>query len=193
MTMATGKQQFPFERAKQVRLLVLDVDGVLTDGRVIMLDGGEEAKGFHVRDGHGIKMLQRCGIQVAILTGRSSTVVARRAEDLGIELVTQGCLNKDEGMNRLCAEAAVSRSACAYMGDDIVDLPAMNGCTLATAPHDAHQAVRASAHWVSSAIGGRGAVRELAEGLLLAHRKWHEIVQQRYGVSPADAGWTQLS
>ncbi len=189
--MKIGKACFPFVRARRVRMLVLDVDGVLTDGRVIMLDGGEEAKGFHVRDGHGIKMLQRAGIQVALLTGRTSELVRMRAEDLGIEQVLQGCHDKAQGMLSLCRSVGIDWRDCAYMGDDVVDLPAMHGCALAAAPADAHEGVRHAADWVSSVDGGRGAVRELAEGLILACGQWETVVAVRYGLSPVECGWPE--
>jgi 3-deoxy-D-manno-octulosonate 8-phosphate phosphatase (KDO 8-P phosphatase) len=180
---------FPFELARGIRMLVLDVDGVLTDGRVIMTDHGEEVKGFNVRDGHGIKMLQRSGITVAILTGRSSKVVAHRARDLGIEHVIQGSLRKAEGLRELCSAAGVEPDACAYMGDDVVDLPAMRQCRLVMAPADAHPAIHGAAHWSSGFDGGRGAVRQAAEGLLLATGAWQAVVAEAYGLNPDDCGW----
>jgi len=182
---------FPFGLAAGIRMLVLDVDGVLTDGRVIMTDAGEEVKGFNVRDGHGIKMLQRAGIQVAILTGRSSQVVAHRARDLGIEHVIQGSLRKAEGLQALCSQAGIAPADCAYMGDDVVDLPAMRQCRLIMAPADAHPAITALAHWHAGFDGGRGAVRQAAEGLLLANGAWQAVAGDPYGITPADCGWIQ--
>ena len=184
-----GYKTFPKDIAKGIKMLVLDVDGVLTEGHVIMTDTGDEMKHFNVRDGHGIKMLQRAGIDVAILTGRTSRVVAHRAADLGIQYVIQGSLRKADGLKDLCAQAGISPDDCAYMGDDVVDLPAMMQCRLAAAPHDAHAAVRSKAMWVSDAKGGAGAVRQLCEGLILANDGWDTILSQAYGVSPQDCGW----
>jgi 3-deoxy-D-manno-octulosonate 8-phosphate phosphatase (KDO 8-P phosphatase) len=187
--MSSPHGDFPFALAEGVRLLVLDVDGVLTRGTIFIDDHGEETKGFHVRDGHGIKMLQRAGIGVAILTGRTSGVVEHRARDLGIAHVVQGSLRKSEGLDRLCAMAGIPPELCAYMGDDVVDLPAMRRCRLALAPQDAHPSVRRTAHWCASFDGGAGAVRQACEGLILAAGAWPEIVEAAYGVSPADCGW----
>jgi 3-deoxy-D-manno-octulosonate 8-phosphate phosphatase (KDO 8-P phosphatase) len=188
--MTSSYSGFPFALAQGIRLLVLDVDGVLTGGTIFIDDHGVETKGFHVRDGHGIKMLQRAGIDVAILTGRTSGVVVHRAQDLGIEHVVQGSLRKSEGLDRLCTMAGTPPDQCAYMGDDVVDLPAMRRCRLALAPQDAHPCVQGVAHWHSSFIGGGGAVRQACEGLILAAGAWQEIVEKPYGVSPADCGWT---
>jgi 3-deoxy-D-manno-octulosonate 8-phosphate phosphatase (KDO 8-P phosphatase) len=154
-----------------------------------MTDNGDEIKNFNVRDGHGIKMLQRTGIEVAILTGRKSKVVAHRASDLGIKYLIQGSLRKADGLKDLCEQAGISPEDCAYMGDDVIDLPAMMLCRLKTAPHNAHAGVLAKAMWVSDENGGAGAVRQLCEGLILANDGWDEIVTQAYGVSPQDCGW----
>ncbi len=189
MTAHIAKKYFPFELAKCVRMLVLDVDGVLSDGRIILLNDGEEAKSFNVRDGHGIKMLQRCGVEVALLTGRNSNIVSHRAKELGITYIIQGSLNKDEGMAHLCQQTAIARRCCAYMGDDVVDLPAMKGCALSTAPADAHIGVCQRVDWVSSVAGGHGAVRELAEGLILALGHWDDIVTARYGLKADECDW----
>ncbi len=180
---------FPFEKARDIRMLVLDVDGVMTAGGIVMDQGGEESKIFNVRDGHGIKLLQRAGIQVALLTGRSSHVVAFRARDLGIEYVLQGCTNKSDGLDELLARTGVTTTACAYMGDDVLDLPPMRRVALALAPNDAHIAVREAADWVSAFGGGHGAVRQAAEGLILAAGRWREVIQDPYGASPSDSGW----
>jgi 3-deoxy-D-manno-octulosonate 8-phosphate phosphatase (KDO 8-P phosphatase) len=182
-------QSFPLDIAKGIKMLVLDVDGVLTEGHVTMTDKGDEIKNFNVRDGHGIKMLQRTGIEVAILTGRKSQVVAHRASDLGIQYLIQGSLRKADGLQDLCDQAGISPDDCAYMGDDVVDLPAMMLCRLTTAPCDAHAGVLAKAKWVSDHHGGAGAVRQLCEGLILANDGWDAIVTQAYGVSPQDCGW----
>ncbi len=182
-------QTFPLDVAKGIKMLVLDVDGVLTEGHVTMTDSGDEIKNFNVRDGHGIKMLQRVGIKVAILTGRKSKVVAHRAADLSIQYLIQGSLRKADGLKDLCEQAGISPEYCAYMGDDVIDLPAMRQCRLATSPANAHQSVRNKAMWVSAYPGGGGAVRQLCEGLILANGGWNDIIQQAYGVMPEDCGW----
>lgn len=180
---------FPFKIAKDIRMLILDVDGVMTDGSIIMDKHGDELKAFNVRDGHGIKLLQRAGIQVAIITGRSSAVVAARAHDLCIEYVIQGCLNKAEGLSELIASSGIPAEQCAMMGDDVLDLPPMYQCALSFAPADAHQSVLAYADWVSDFAGGRGAIRQAAEGLILAAGAWTSVIENRYKVSPSDCGW----
>ncbi|HID37728.1 MAG TPA: HAD-IIIA family hydrolase [Ghiorsea sp.] len=182
-------QKFPLNAAKGIKMLVLDVDGVLTEGHVTMTDSGDEIKNFNVRDGHGIKMLQRVGIEVAILTGRKSKVVAHRAKDLGIKYVIQGSLRKADGLQDLCGQAGISPEECAYMGDDVIDLPAMTQCCLKTAPNNAHKSVLNRAEWVSSYDGGLGAVRQLCEGLILAKGGWDDVIKKAYGVSPEDSGW----
>ncbi len=170
-------------------MLVLDVDGVMTEGQIIMDDRGEESKAFNVRDGHGIKMVQRTGIKVAILTGRTSQVVACRARDLGIEYVVQGSLRKADGLRMLCEQAGVGADACAYMGDDVIDLPAMQQCRLTMAPLDAHTGVLHRVDWVAGFKGGRGAVRQAAEGLMLANGFWDRVVKEAYALAPEDCGW----
>jgi 3-deoxy-D-manno-octulosonate 8-phosphate phosphatase (KDO 8-P phosphatase) len=180
---------FPFDKARNIHILILDVDGVMTDGSIIMDKYGDELKAFNVRDGHGIKLLQRAGIQVAIITGRNSAVVASRARDLGIEYVIQGCLDKTEGLAELLAGTGINADRCAMMGDDILDLPPIYQCALSLAPSDAHQSVLAYADWVSDFPGGRGAIRQAAEGLILAADAWTTVIEDRYRVSPSDCGW----
>jgi len=180
---------FPDELARGIKMLVLDVDGVLTEGQIVMDDRGEESKAFNVRDGHGIKMLQRAGIVVAILTGRSSKVVACRARDLGIEYVVQGSLRKADGIKALCEQAGIDPDDCAYMGDDVIDLPAMDQCRLSMAPADAHAGVLKKVDWAAGFNGGRGAVRQAAEGLILANGFWDRVVKEAYGLAPESCGW----
>lgn len=188
--MAQQGFDFPFQKAAGIRMLILDVDGVMTDGSIVMDKNGDELKAFNVRDGHGIKMIQRAGIEIAIITGRSSPVVAARAADLGINYVIQKCLNKAEGLAKLVAESGIAASDCAMMGDDVIDLPPMYECGLSLAPADAHLSVRNHVDWISDQCGGRGAIRQAAEGLLLAQGAWEDIVRQRYGVAPEDCGWS---
>lgn len=182
-------QSFPFDKARDIRMLILDVDGVLTGGDIVMNDTGEESKSFNVRDGHGIKLLQRAGVQVALLTGRSSGVVACRARDLGIEHVIQGSLKKTEGLDELLRQSGLKAEACAYMGDDVLDLPPMRRCAFGMAPKDAHASVLTHADWISDHAGGKGAVRQAAEGFILARNAWQEVIEIPYGVTPSDCGW----
>lgn len=166
----------PEGRAAGIRLLVLDVDGVLTDGQIVIDDQGMETKAFNVRDGHGLKMLMRCGIGAAVITGRRSEVVARRTEELGIHPVFQGYPEKAEPFEEVLKATGVPAEAVAVMGDDIVDLPMMARAGLAIAPADAHDAVRNRAHWITSTGGGRGAVREAADFLLQAQGHWSAVM-----------------
>jgi len=194
-TRSGPKQQrgfdFPFAKAADIHMLILDVDGVMTNGSITMDQHGDEWKSFNVRDGHGIKMLQRAGIQVAIITGRSSKVVAARARDLGIAFVIQGCLNKGEGLTEMERQSGIAVEQCAMMGDDVLDLPPMYRCGLSLAPHDAHRAVLSYVDWVSDLPGGGGAIRQAAEGLILATGAWERVIQSRYQISPPDCGWPE--
>ncbi|WP_298138841.1 3-deoxy-manno-octulosonate-8-phosphatase KdsC [Acidiferrobacter sp.] len=149
--------------AKGVRLVLLDVDGVLTDGRLFLSDSGEELKVFHSRDGHGIKMLLATGVGVGLVTGRHSQAVQHRARDLGITIVVQGCRDKRAAVERLLEEHNVMAHEVAFMGDDVIDLPAMESVGLAVAVADAHPLVRARAQWVTEQKGGHGAVRAFCE------------------------------
>ena len=149
-----------------VRLLVLDVDGVLTDGRLWYGADGEVLKGFHVRDGLGIKSLLAIGIEVAIISGRDSPAVARRAAELGIRHVVQGCDDKGRAFDALCSALRVEPAAVACIGDDTPDLPMLTRAGLAVAVADAHPDVRAVANRVTTLPGGHGAVREVCDWLL---------------------------
>ena len=154
--------------AEKVRMLVLDVDGVLTDGRLYYGNSGEEFKAFNIKDGLGIKLLQRAGIPVAIITGRSSDSVLRRAGELGIEHLVQGREDKLTALVELCERCDVSPKDCAYMGDDLPDLAAIAAAGLGMTVADGAGAVRAAADWCSEAAGGAGAVREACEFILTA-------------------------
>lgn len=162
-----------------MKLLLLDVDGVLTDGRIIYTSSGDELKFFDVRDGHGIKLLQRAGVKVGIITGRSSDLVARRASELGIEVVYQGQFNKVEALEEILADTGLSPEDVGYVGDDVVDLPVMRRVGFAASVADAHDLVKEAAHYVSPLPGGRGAVRDIVEFILRASGKW-ETVMSRY-------------
>jgi 3-deoxy-D-manno-octulosonate 8-phosphate phosphatase (KDO 8-P phosphatase) len=155
-------------KARPVRLAIFDVDGILTDGSLYYSDSGEETKVFDVRDGHGMKMLQESGVALAIITSRQSSCVARRAENLGIDLLFQGVENKLSAFRTLTARLAVEASACAYMGDDWVDLPVLTRCGLALSVPEAPAVVRQRVHYVTRASGGRGAVREACELIMQA-------------------------
>ena len=157
------------ERARRVRLLVLDVDGVMTDGRLHITANGEETKVFHVRDGSGIVAVQRVGIAVAIISGRDSPAVTRRAAELGIRHVRQGIADKGAALDDLLRELQVTPAALACVGDDTPDVPMLERAALAVAVADAHPTARAAAHWTTPAAGGHGAVREVCDLLLTAH------------------------
>jgi 3-deoxy-D-manno-octulosonate 8-phosphate phosphatase (KDO 8-P phosphatase) len=157
-----------FRRAHPIRLAVFDVDGVLTDGGLHYTDNGVETKVFDVRDGHGMKMLQESGVELAIITSRSSQCVARRAENLGIKHLFQGVGDKLATFRELIATCAVEPTDCAYMGDDWIDLPVLMRCGLALSVPEAPPEVREHVHYVTTAGGGRGAVREVCELIMRA-------------------------
>jgi 3-deoxy-D-manno-octulosonate 8-phosphate phosphatase (KDO 8-P phosphatase) len=162
-------------KARRVKLLVLDVDGVLTDGRIIVNDSGVETKEFDVRDGHGLKLLIRCGIEVILLTGRKSAAVHWRAEDLGITEVHQGVKNKGEVFAEIITRRHISPEETACIGDDIVDIPILKRVGFSVAVADAVSEVRKNADYVTNRPGGRGAVREVCEIILKAQNLWGDI------------------
>ena len=166
-------------RAARVRLLIFDVDGVLTGGELFYGDDGQEYKAFHSRDGHGIKMLHDGGITTAIITGRQSRVVEHRVRNLGIGHVYQGQHDKREGFAHLLSALGLGAEETAYLGDDVVDLPVMLRAGLAIAVADAHPLVKQHAHWVTPHPGGRGAARDACELLLDAHGLL-EVAWQKY-------------
>ena len=163
------------EKLKGIKLLILDVDGVMTDGRIIMDNEGREIKNFNVRDGHGIKILQRYGIKVAILTGRQSKVVEYRAKDLEIDDIYQKVFNKKEIFQTILKKHKLSADAAAFMGDDIVDIPVLKSVGFSAAVADAIDVVKKSVDYVTKNRGGNGAVREVCEMILKAQDKWPEI------------------
>ena len=154
------------DRASLVRLLALDVDGVMTDGQIYYSSSGDEIKAFNIKDGLGIKLLQNAGVKVAIITGRKSEIVARRAQELGIENVIQGREDKREALLELCRQNELEIGECAYMGDDLPDLGAISDAGLGMTVADASPVVRKAADWVSRQNGGSGAVREACEFIL---------------------------
>jgi 3-deoxy-D-manno-octulosonate 8-phosphate phosphatase (KDO 8-P phosphatase) len=155
----------------RIKLLILDVDGVLTDGRLYFGARGEALKVFHVRDGHGIKLLMSAGVEVAAVSGRRSAAVAARMRELGVRHVVQGCSDKVLALERMARRLGMDLMHCACMVDDTPDLPMMSAVGFAAAVADAHPLVRAAAHWVAGTAGGRGAVRELADAMLRARAR----------------------
>jgi 3-deoxy-D-manno-octulosonate 8-phosphate phosphatase (KDO 8-P phosphatase) len=164
-----------WERAKNIRLLLLDVDGVLTDGQLFFDAKGEALKVFHVRDGHGLKMAMRAGLEVALLSGRRSDAAFHRARELGISRFFEGLRDKVAVLEELLAALQLSLREVAMVADDLVDLPVLNRVGLAVAVADAVDEVKAAAHWVTSLPGGRGAVRQVTDLLLKARGQWLEI------------------
>jgi 3-deoxy-D-manno-octulosonate 8-phosphate phosphatase (KDO 8-P phosphatase) len=163
-------------KAARIRLLLFDVDGVLTDGTVTIHADGTESKSFGIRDGIAAVWAQRAGLMVGILSARTSATTPHRAAQLGITLIQQGVLNKVEGYERILKDVGVSDAEVAYMGDDIVDLAVLERAGLSAAPADAVEEVRSRVDWVSAHHGGRGAVRELIELVLRAQNRWAQIV-----------------
>lgn len=159
------------ERANDIRLLVLDVDGVLTDGRLYFSSRGEELKCFHVRDGAGIVHLQRAGIQIAVISGRQSKAVERRMGELGVTWIRQGVEDKLTALRELLDILGLGPQAVASMGDDVADLPIFEVARLAIAVADAHSTVKSRAHFITQALGGQGAVREVCDLILESQRR----------------------
>ena len=160
--------QDAFERAKRIRLVVLDVDGVMTDGSLYLCDDGQEYKAFNTQDGLGMKLLKASGVELAIITGRTSNVVTKRAESTGVAHFFQGVEDKLEAFEQLTRELGLAHEQCAFVGDDVVDLPPMRRCGLAVTVPAAPALVKKYAHYVTEHEGGRGAVREVAELIMQA-------------------------
>jgi 3-deoxy-D-manno-octulosonate 8-phosphate phosphatase (KDO 8-P phosphatase) len=167
------------ERMRRVRLMIFDVDGVLTDGTLYFSESGAELKAFNARDGHGLKMLKESGIEVAILSARRSRAVDVRAAELGITLVEQGVSDKGSAFDRLIARAKTSAEAAGYMGDDLVDLPVLSRCGFAASVPEAPRAVKKRVHLVTRAGGGRGAVREVCELIMHAQDTLDQAVARQ--------------
>jgi 3-deoxy-D-manno-octulosonate 8-phosphate phosphatase (KDO 8-P phosphatase) len=165
-------------RAARIKLLLMDCDGVLTDGRITLLDTGDEEKSFHTRDGHGLVLLHRAGLQSGIVSGRTSALVERRASELGIKYVRQGTWNKVKDFEELLAEAEVSEREVAFIGDDVTDIPLMQRSELGVAVADAVEETRGVAHYVTQLPGGFGAVREVCELILKAQGRWSELMRR---------------
>jgi len=166
-------------RAAKVKLLILDVDGVLTDGRIIMDHKGREIKAFNVRDGHGLRLLREAEIEVAILTGRSSPVVQKRADDLGILWVRQGVHDKVGAYREIAREVGITDDEACFIGDDVVDIPLLKRVGIPIVVGDGAPEAKRCARYVTQSSGGKGAVREVCDLLLQAQGKW-EAVLGRY-------------
>ncbi|MEW6569893.1 MAG: HAD-IIIA family hydrolase [Nitrospirota bacterium] len=164
--------------ARQIKLLILDVDGVLTDGGIILDSKDNELKIFHVRDGHGIRMLLKAGVRVALVTGRHSEVVKRRAEELGLTDVYQNCRDKLIAYSDLATKYSLAGGEIAYVGDDVIDIPLLRQCGLAVAVADADEEVKAVVSLITKAGGGRGAVREVCDLLLKAKDLWKSMMDE---------------
>jgi 3-deoxy-D-manno-octulosonate 8-phosphate phosphatase (KDO 8-P phosphatase) len=166
---------------RDIRLIVFDVDGVLTDGGIIVNDLGHESKRFHVRDGFAIRAAMKIGLHIGVITGRTSRSVLLRITELQVPLLLQGVTNKAAALEQLCQRAEVSPLDTAYLGDDLIDLPAMLRCGYPMAVADAVDEVRAHATYVTTRPGGHGAAREAIEHILKSQGRWEALVQQ-YGM-----------
>ncbi|RRQ21226.1 3-deoxy-manno-octulosonate-8-phosphatase KdsC [Thiohalobacter thiocyanaticus] len=173
----TDIMQDIIEKAANIKLVIFDVDGVLTDGSLFYGDDGQEYKAFNSRDGHGIKMLKKYDVEIGIITGRTSQVVEHRVRNLGITHVYQGQLDKLPAFEELIARLDVNPEQCAYVGDDVVDLPIMSRVGLAIAVQDAHPFVKKHAHWITPSGGGRGAARDVCELLIEARGKLEQELE----------------
>jgi 3-deoxy-D-manno-octulosonate 8-phosphate phosphatase (KDO 8-P phosphatase) len=163
-------------RARRIRLLVTDVDGVLTDGRMVLGERGDELKSFHTRDGVAVELARRGGLRTAFVTGEQSPIAKARSDKLGVDAVVLGARRKGETLEALCAQFGVTAAEAAYVGDDLLDLPALQRAGLAIAVPDAAAEVKAVAHLVTRARGGQGVFRELVEVILRAQGTWRSVV-----------------
>jgi 3-deoxy-D-manno-octulosonate 8-phosphate phosphatase (KDO 8-P phosphatase) len=165
------------EKLKNIQLLLLDVDGVLTDGSVIYSDEDSETKVFNVKDGFGLKLVMAAGIKVGLVTGRTSRALHRRCRDLGIRYIYDGVQQKAPLLDKIITETGVGAANTAFIGDDLPDLPLMRRIGLSIAVADAHEVVRDYSEWITSAPGGRGAVREVCDALLKARGDWEKMME----------------
>src|ERR1700681_810060 len=165
-------------RARHIKLLLMDCDGVLTDGRLELLENGDEQKTFHARDGQGISLLQRAGLKTGIISGRTSSAVERRAQDLGMTYVRQSATDKLEALDEILALAQLSLHECAFIGDDLADIPVMQRVELAVAVADAVAETKQVAHLVTEQRGGQGAIREVTDFILKAQGRWDELMKR---------------
>ena len=160
------------ERCRALKLILSDVDGVMTDGTVLLLPEGGEAKAFHTRDGLAVVLAHHAGLRTGLVSGRASDAVSRRAAELGMAVVRQGVRDKGAALREILAEQGLSAQEVAYIGDDVNDLPIMNAVALSAAPADAPLEVRSEAFMVMDAAGGRGCLREFVEAILRARGDW---------------------
>lgn len=165
------------QKIRDIRLLLLDVDGVLTDGRIIYSDERSETKAFNVKDGMGLKMVMKAGIEVGLVTGRKSSALTRRCRDLGLNRIYDGVRQKAPLLEKIVADTGIDPERTAFVGDDLPDLPLMKKVGLSIAVADAHEAVRECADWVTKATGGHGAVREVCDAMLKAQGHWDRILE----------------
>ena len=166
------------EKLADIQQLLLDVDGVLTDGSIIYSDGGSETKVFNVKDGFGLRMVLKAGIKVGLVTGRKSKALHHRCRDLGIDLMYDNVRHKARLLDEIIERTGVAAEATAFIGDDLSDLSMMRRVGLSIAVADAHEFVRRTADWVTSAAGGCGAVREVCDALLKARGQWEQLMEQ---------------
>jgi len=165
-------------RARRIKLLLMDCDGVLTDGRLWLTSDGDEQKAFHARDGQGISLLHRAGLQTGIITGRTSSAVDRRAQDLKMSYLRQYAKDKIKALEEILAEAGVTTDECAYIGDDVGDIPVMRRVGLAVAVSDAVEETKQAAQYITALKGGQGAVREVCDLVLKAQGRWDELMER---------------
>jgi 3-deoxy-D-manno-octulosonate 8-phosphate phosphatase (KDO 8-P phosphatase) len=166
------------DRARRIRLMIFDVDGVLTDGRLWYASDGRELKAFHSFDGLGVKLLSQNGVRCAILSGRKSAAVAARAKELGIQHALQGIKDKRKAFDKLLGKLKLTAAAAGYMGDDLVDVPVLKRCGFACTPRESPEQVRHNAHYICSSPAGFGAVRELCEFILQAQGKLDDALRE---------------
>lgn len=164
-------------RARKVRLLVADVDGVLTDGRMVLSERGDELKSFHSRDGVAVALAKRGGLKTALITGEKSPIARARADKLGIDVVVLDARRKADALEEVCAQLGLAREATAYVGDDLLDVPALQRVGLAIAVADAAPEVKAVAHLITETPGGHGVLRECVEVILRAQGTWRATVE----------------
>lgn len=174
------------EKAAKIKLLLLDVDGVLTDGKLYFSSDGVQIKAFHTLDGHGIKLLQRSGVQVGIISGRENPAVTRRAGELGIKLLIQGREDKYQALEELLQEFPCPLNRIAYMGDDYPDLLVMTRVGLALSVPNAVEAVRHHAHWLSTQRGGEGAVRDACDMIMIAQNTYVDALAPYLNATPGE-------
>jgi len=166
------------ERIERIKLVLMDCDGVLTDGRITLVSESDEQKTFHTRDGHGIVLLHRAGIRTGIISGRKSSLVDRRANELGMSFIRQGTWDKIKDFNEIINEANVETNEIAYVGDDVTDIPLMERVGFAVAVQDAVEETKRAAHYITKLNGGFGAVREVCDMILKTQDKWLELMKR---------------